>query len=166
MSTWPVPDRPGPPTAPAGERASLEAWLEYHRTTLLMKCAGLTPRQLVERSCPPSDLSLLGLVRHMADVEAWFHDFDGLPRDPYFQNPDPEVDAAFEDADPALADADLATYLGALERSRAAVAGRSLDEMFDGYSLRWIYQHMIEEYARHNGHADLIRERIDGAVGD
>src|SRR4051794_30619151 len=75
-TTWPTPDRAPVPTVPDGERHSLESWLEYHRTTLLLKCAGLTPEQLVLRSCEPSTLSLLGLVRHMADVEAWLLDFE------------------------------------------------------------------------------------------
>ena len=78
MSTWLAPDRRRTPRVP-DERTSLESWLEYHRATLLIKCAGLTADQLVTRSCPPSPLSLLGLVRHMAEVEAWFHVFDAKP---------------------------------------------------------------------------------------
>lgn len=169
MPAWPAPERTNPPTV-IDERGSLESWLDYHRTTLLLKCAGLASDQLVMRSCPPSNLSLLGLVRHMADVEAWLHDFDREPRDSYFGD-EPDRDVHFDDADPARADDDLATFLMAVERSRKAVSGVPLDALSpddsDGpYSLRWIYQHMIEEYARHNGHADLLRERIDGSVGD
>jgi Protein of unknown function (DUF664) len=81
MSSWPAPERQKTPRV-TDERTSLETWLEYHRTTLLVKCAGLTPDQLVTRSCPPSALSLLGLVRHMAEVESWFHVFDGGPLPP------------------------------------------------------------------------------------
>jgi uncharacterized damage-inducible protein DinB len=170
MPSWDAPERLDTPTVPDGERESLDAWLEYHRATLLIKCAGLTPEQLARRSCPPSTLSLLGLVRHMADVEAWFHDFDGQPVDGIY-TAQPDRDVHFDDVDPAHADDDLANLQWAVRRSRAAVAGRSLDDISpDGgdvpYSLRWIYQHMIEEYARHNGHADLLRERIDGATGD
>jgi hypothetical protein len=173
MSNWAVPDRADTPQTPADERTSLEAWLEYHRATLLLKCAGLEPEQLAIRSCSPSNLSLLGLVRHMTNVEPWFHDFDGQKYDevPCTSCGD-RRDCDFECADPANADADLAFYLASVERSRAAVAGRGLDEISPAddngqpVSLRWVYQHMIEEYARHNGHADLIRERIDGATGD
>jgi hypothetical protein len=154
-----------------GERASLDAWVDFHRATLLMKCAGLEPEQLANRSCPPSTLSLLGLVRHLTEVEGWFHDFDDLPiGDWYSTDDDPE--GAFDSVDPSRADEDLATYYASIERARAAVRDRGLDEISpepdDGrpVSLRWIYHHMIEEYARHNGHADLIRERVDGATGD
>jgi len=169
MSTWPEPERAETPRTPPDERASLETWLDYHRATLLRKCAGLEPEQLAQRSCPPSSLSLLGLVRHMTIVEPWFHDFDDQPAlDLYCSDEWP--DGEFDLVDPARAAEDLAAYRASVERSRAAVAGRSLDDLASGTraptSLRWIYQHMIEEYARHNGHADLIRERIDGATGD
>jgi Protein of unknown function (DUF664) len=169
MSTWPESDRTETPRTPPDERTSLDTWLEYHRATLLKKCAGLTPEQLVLQSCPPSNLSLLGLVRHMTDVEPWFHDFDRKPERDGYATPD-WPDGEFDLVDPANAEADLAAYHASVKRSRAAVAGRSLDELSPGsakpISLRWIYQHMIEEYARHNGHADLLRERIDGVTGD
>jgi hypothetical protein len=169
-----MPTRISPAEAPASERESLEAWLEFHRATLLMKCEGLTPDQLVLASCPPSALSLLGLVRHMTEVEGWFHSFDGGP-DVEF----PDGEDMWQGA-PEHADRDLASYGQSIERARAAVAGLNLDETIGlehwvaddqpreirPTSLRWVYQHMIEEYARHNGHADLIRERIDGVVGD
>jgi hypothetical protein len=167
MSTWPEPDRPDTPRVPPDERTSLATWLDYHRVTLLRKCAGLTPEQLAERSCPPSPLSLLGLVRHMTIVESWFHSFDGLPGlDLYCTDDNPAGD--FELVDPAQAGEDLAAFQASVARSRAAVAGRELDDLVpkEPISLRWVYQHMIEEYARHNGHADLLRERIDGATGD
>ena len=174
MSTWPEVERADAFTGAAleaPERASLETWLEFHRATLLMKCAGLTPEQLVLRSCPPSRLSLLGLVRHMTEVESWFHDFDGDPEiEGYWREDAP--DAAFEDLDPARAAADLAAFHASVARARAAVADDDLDELCpcDGCdepaSLRWVYEHMIEEYARHNGHADLLREAIDGVTGD
>jgi Protein of unknown function (DUF664) len=165
---WPVPARTEAPYV-SRERDSLESWLDYHRATLLLKCAGLTPEQLVIRSCEPSRMSLLGLVRHMAEVESWFHEFDDQPDEfLYYSEGSPE--ACFDDVDPARADTDLAAYQAAAERSRKAAAGRCLDDLIpdDGepVSLRWVYQHMIEEYARHNGHADLLRERIDGVTGD
>jgi hypothetical protein len=170
MAPWPTPDRSYPPQV-VGERDSLEAWVEFHRATLLMKCADLEPEQLAIRSAPPSTLSLLGLVRHLTGVEAWFHDFDGGPEiECYSSEKDP--DACFDAVDPSRAEADLAAYHASIERARAAVEGLSLDEISPApdegrpVSLRWIYLHMIEEYARHNGHADLLRERIDGATGD
>jgi Protein of unknown function (DUF664) len=168
MPPWPLPDRRKTARVPGDERDSLESWLDYHRATLLIKCAGLTPEQLVSRSCAPSPLSLLGLVRHMAEVESWFHAFDGQPAGQFFCSED-RPDADFEDLDPTRADQDLAVYQASVERARAAVIGRGLDDRLSQASqptsLRWVYQHMIEEYARHNGHADLIRERIDGATG-
>jgi hypothetical protein len=167
-------ERITPPTLPASERESLETWLEFHRATLLMKCEGLTPEQLATASCPPSGLSLIGLVRHLSGVEPWFHAFDG--------NADMEL---FEDEDafkPSIehVQRDFANYRASVERARAAAAAHDLDYVIElphwvaddqprvlrPTSLRWVFQHMIEEYARHNGHADLIRERIDGAVGD
>jgi hypothetical protein len=170
MSAWPSPFRTDPPQV-SEDRDSLDAWVDYHRATLLMKCAGLAPEQLVERSCPPSTLSLLGLVRHLTEVESWFHDFDGKPTGDWYST-DEDPDACFNTVDPSRADADLAAYNASVARARAAVKGRDLGEISpepdDGrpVSLRWIYLHMIEEYARHNGHADLLRERIDGATGE
>ena len=105
----------------ADERAMLEAWLDYHRATLLMKCAGLSDE------------------RPEGDIE----DLD-----------DPSPAAVF------------AAYREEVERCRAATTGVPLDQLAGEQSVRWIYLHMIEEYARHNGHADLLRERIDGATGD
>jgi hypothetical protein len=169
-----MPGRIAPSTQPGSERESLEAWLEFHRATLLMKCQGLTPEQLVTASCPPSRLSLMGLVRHLTGVEPWFHDFDG--------EPDMEMFEGEEMFEPSVehVERDLANYRRSVERAQAAAAAHELDDVVAmphwvaddqprevrPTSLRWVYQHMIEEYARHNGHADLIRERIDGTVGD
>jgi hypothetical protein len=167
-------DRTSPATKPGSERESLEAWLEFHRATLLMKCEGLTPEQLATASCPPSRLTLIGLVRHMTGVEPWFHDFDGEPEMEMFEGED-----AFEPSTEHV-QRDFANYRASVERARAAAAAHDLDYVRDmphwvaddqprvlrPTSLRWVYQHMIEEYARHNGHADLIRERIDGVTGD
>jgi Protein of unknown function (DUF664) len=154
------------------ERTMLEAWLQFHRDTLLTKCAGLTEQQLKQRSCPPSSLSLLGLVRHMTDKErGWFrHGFGGENVGPVYYN-DLRQDADFDDVDSADPARDFDTYLAEVAACRAAVASASLDDVFvrrrDGRdsSLRWVYLHMIEQYARHNGHADLLRERIDGVTG-
>jgi hypothetical protein len=155
-----------------------------------MKCGGLTPNQLVQQSASPSNLSLLGLVRHLSGVEAWFHAYDGRPDHQFFWNYLPgasdgfsgvSADRAYDDLARYLAsversrravkdraDDDLASYLASVERSRRAVKDRALDEVAPGEhdTLRWIYLHMIEEYARHNGHADVLRERIDAAIGE
>jgi uncharacterized damage-inducible protein DinB len=173
--SWIAPkvDRPDPPRI-ADERTALDAWLDFHRATLLHKCAGLSPEQLTGRAVEPSSLTLLGLVRHMAEVErAWFRRrFAGEQVDFLYCDTDDNPDGDFDDADPAGAEADFATFNREVELARAAAAGHSLDETFHhayrklDMDLRWVYVHMIEEYARHNGHADLIRERIDGTVGD
>jgi len=153
-----------------GEREMVEGWLEFHRMTLLLKCEGLDDEQRKARPVASSKLSLHGLVRHMAEVERnWF-------QRTLLDNSAPPIwfDPAIEDSelvplDDADWESDLAAWEGECEASRRAAVGRDL-----GYcgtrrgvpcSLRWIYTHMIEEYARHNGHADLIRELVDGAVG-
>jgi uncharacterized damage-inducible protein DinB len=156
----------------AGERQMLEAWLDFHRQTLLAKCAGLTADQLRLRAAPPSNLSLLGLVRHMAEVErGWFRRRVGGEKIdfPYSSEADPEGD--LDRVAEADAEHDLAAYQREIELARQATAGHDLDETFHherynkDISVRWAYVHMVEEYARHNGHADLLRERIDGATG-
>jgi uncharacterized damage-inducible protein DinB len=156
------------------ETTMLVGWLDYHRATLLWKCADLTEQQLKERSVGPSSMSLLGLVRHMTDVErSWFgRTFSGRDRPPlYWSDADPDGD--FDSLD----DDSVAEVFAAFDRevaeSRAAVDGKTPDDLSVAEhhgggrpSLRWICTHMIEEYARHNGHADFLRERIDGATGD
>jgi uncharacterized damage-inducible protein DinB len=168
--TWKAPEveRPGGPlTGP--ERPMLQAFLDWHRATLLYKCAGLTGEQLADRSVPPSGLSLLGLVRHMTEVErVWFRQrFAGEPVDHPFGG---DKTADFERVDPTRAAADYARLTEEFNLADAAVANASLDDTFthnnELMSLRMIYLHMIEEYARHLGHADLLRERIDGATGE
>ncbi|GAA2795490.1 DinB family protein [Kitasatospora paracochleata] len=163
-----------PPYA-ADETTMLTAWLDYHRATLALKCEGLSDEQLRERSTPPSTLSLLGLVRHMAEVEQhWFLSvLDGQdlgPQGLYWTEEDEDGDFnGVDSADPA---ADFAVWREQVELARAAAAGVSLDVVGkkqrrgQDVTLRWILVHMIEEYARHNGHADLLRERIDGATGE
>ena len=150
----------------------LEAWLDWHRSTLAIKCEGLTAEQLRERAVAPSKLSLLGLVRHMAEVESgWFRRClaGEAAGSIYSSKEDPDGDfERIEDADP---DADMKTWLGECEHARAVLAEiGSLDDMGNGrsqaFSVRWVLVHMIEEYARHNGHADFLRERIDGVTGD
>jgi len=168
--TWKPPDveRPGGPTT-GPERPLLQAILDWHRATLLYKCAGLTGEQLAERTVPPSDLSLLGPVRHMTKVErAWFRQrFAGEPVDSPFGD---DKTAEFPRTDPPRAAADYARLTEEFKLTDAAVANASLDEEFtrngELMSLRLIYLHMIEEYARHIGHADFLREQIDGATGE
>ncbi|MFC6157701.1 DinB family protein [Kribbella sp. NPDC058693] len=168
MSTWTTPERPEPPINPVDERSALDDRLDFQRTTLLQKCGGLTPEQLATRSVPPSTLSLLGLVRHLSGVEAWFHEYDDQPDHLYFWDYQPGSTNRSDVVDITRAADDLASYQASVARSRTAVAGLSLDAVSPGedYTLRWIYLHMIEEYARHNGHADFLRERIDGATGE
>jgi uncharacterized damage-inducible protein DinB len=151
----------------------LSAWLDFQRATLALKCAGLSDDQLRQQAVPPSRLSLLGLVRHMAEVErAWFRRrFAGQPELGYVHCSDEFPDGDFDFAEPGGAGADLASYVAECALAREAAAGRSLEETFAGrrgesIDLRWVYQHMIEEYARHNGHADFLREQIDGVTGD
>ena len=156
----------------ADERATLDGLLEWHRATFVWKCAGLTGEQLARRPVPPSSLSLLGLIRHLTDTErAWFRRrVGGLPLPEAYARPD-RPEAAFEDADPVSAEADLARLTGEWELARQAVAGVPLEATFEhesrgALSVRWVYGHMIAEYARHLGHADLIRESIDGVTGE
>lgn len=173
--TWTAPPVPRPDVPTVGdERLLLEAHLDSLRHTVLAKCAGLTAEQLRLRSVPPSGLTLLGLVRHLTEVERnWIRQrFAGDARVPdlYYTREAPDTD--FDDIDRADAEADLAAYRSELDAVRAVLAGRSLDETYADpvrgteISLRWIYLHLIEEYGRHAGHADLIRERIDGSTGD
>ena len=154
-----------------GEREMLERWLDFQRTTLLMKCEGLDDAGSQARPVPTSKLSLHGLVRHMGEVERnWFRRTlleDAEVPDIWAQ---PGVEDSelvpLEDAD---WEADLAAWQAECAASREAARRFGLDgtglRHGQPCSLRWIYVHMIEEYARHNGHADLIREMIDGAVG-
>jgi len=173
--TAPVVDRPhGPNIAP--ERVAMETLLDYHRATLLWKCSGLTGEQLAARTVPTSTMSLLGLVRHLADVErSWFRRrVAGEAIEPLFWS-DASPDGDFDDLDPAGAEADFATYAAEVEAAREVLAARDYDDTFvtrhsDGteetIDIRTLVLHMIEEYARHNGHADLLREAIDGTTGE
>jgi uncharacterized damage-inducible protein DinB len=156
----------------AGERESLDGFLNWYRGTLLFKCSGLTAEQLAERAIPPSNLSLLGLIRHLAEVErGWFRRRVDAQEIERLYTPDRDSDADLDAATAASAEADYATYVAELDLCRAAAAGHELEELIylperqRKLSVRWTYLHLIEEYARHCGHADLIRERIDGTRG-
>jgi hypothetical protein len=163
------------PPLVAGERVALEAWLDFQRETLLVKCSGLTAEQLKVHAVPPSGLTLLGLVRHMTDVERWWFRVHGTDQDMVFRYwTEDNLNADFDDLDEPDAPDVLATYWEEVGLARATVRDLDLDHGVPSHGhhpervrdLRWIYIHMIEEYARHNGHADLLRERIDGVTGD
>jgi hypothetical protein len=157
-----------------GERVSLQQWLDYHRATLLMKCAGLTADQLKQRSVPPSRLSLLGLVRHMTEVERWWFRMHAAQEEIGFPYDPDGVGLDFDALDTADAAANLEAFTAECAACDGAVKNKALDDTVPSRGdhpertrdIRWIYVHMIEEYARHNGHADLIREAVDGATGD
>jgi hypothetical protein len=173
MTTWTAPavNRADEPMV-GDERAMLEGWLDYHRQTLLLKAAGLTAEQLKQPAVEPSNLTLLGLIRHMAEVErSWFRTRAAGQDTGHIYCSDDNVDGDFDDVPGADAEADYATFLAEVDLARGAAAGLSLEHEFSttrtpAISLRWVYLHMIEEYARHNGHADFLRERIDGVTGD
>jgi uncharacterized damage-inducible protein DinB len=152
------------------EQEMLRDWLDWHRATLLRKCAGLDAAQLAQRAVPPSDLSLLGLVRHMADTErGWVRQtFKGEQIPDLYYRPEARI-ADFVEAGPATAEEDYRLYRAECLAVDAALDGVKLDGTFTfagiTHSVRWMWQHLVEEYARHNGHADLIRQAIDGSAG-
>lgn len=164
------------PPGRGDERATLLGFLRWQRDTLELKCSGLDAVQLARRAVEPSSMSLLGLVRHMAEVERnWFRRFMAGEEAPRHyrnrDNPDADFDGAV--ADPEVVTEAWETWRAEIEfADRFVAAAADLDvtgavpDAWRGpMSLRWVLVHMIEEYARHNGHADLLRERIDGRVG-
>lgn len=161
------------PPIEADERATVVGWLDFYRATLAIKCEGLTEAQLRTASVPPSPLTLLGLVRHMAEVERnWFRRVlvDEQAPPIYASTPSPEGhDGGFEFGEDASFEEAFATWQSEIAHATTTCASRELDAtspfMGGQVTLRWIYNHMIAEYASHIGHADLIRERIDGATG-
>lgn len=161
------------PPGRAGERETLLGFLRRQREALEWKCAGLGPGELARRSVEPSALSLLGLVRHLTDVErGWIRGrIAGDVTAPLYWRADDE-DAALHEAEgtPACVDqAWKAFHETAAWTDRFVSEAASLDLTCEDHrgprSLRWVLMHLVEEYARHLGHADLLRERIDGAVG-
>jgi hypothetical protein len=167
---WPVPRMVVIPRA-ADELTMLKAYLDHYRETLELKCSGLPPARMSERSSPPSTMSLHGLVRHLAGVERWWFaiHFAGLDLPMlHYSDDDPDQDFDSLDGDPLAA---LEEWRAECERSRGIVDGASgLDdvgalERNGSYTLRWLMLRTIAEYAQHCGHADLLREAIDGAVG-
>ena len=154
----------------------LESWLDFHRETLALKCSSLTDDQLRLTAAAPSSMTLLGLVQHLAEVERnWFRRvFAGEDLPPVFG---PGSGDGFALRPERKGDEVVAVWRAEIARGRELIADASLDDSGrlseeeaghvgdQGVSLRWIMVHMIEEYARHNGHADLLRERIDGVTG-
>ncbi|MCP2321500.1 putative damage-inducible protein DinB [Hamadaea flava] len=151
-----------------GERELLTTMLDNHRATLMWKCAGLTDDQLRLRAVEPATLSLIGLVRHLTGVEeGWLAEWDGREPTVIYEG----YDASFNDVDSADVAAGLAAWRAKVDESRRIVAARTLADVLrysDGseVTMRYVLAHLIEEYARHNGHADLLRQRIDGATGE
>jgi uncharacterized damage-inducible protein DinB len=171
MAAEPFPPRIGPPVT-AGERETLRAFLDYQRATLAMKCHGLSDDELRRQSSPPSALSLLALVRHMAEVErTWFRRvIDG--EDVAFVWSDQGDYQVAYDARTATRSEAFAAWETEVARSRdIEAAAPSLDvtghfaRWDEDVSLRLVMVHVLLEYARHNGHADFLREAIDGTVG-
>ncbi len=169
--TIPMPERREPDLT-AVERPLLAGFLDYYRDTLASKCAGLSAEQLAERAVPPSPLSLLGLVRHMGEVECgWFRRFNGEQvAHRYYTDDNPDGDFLDAAADPAQVEDAYGYWQDEIAHARDVTSAHALDDTFtrrgEIISLRWILVHMIEEYARHCGHADFLRERIDGSTGD
>jgi len=153
------------------EKDMLAAFLDYHRATLLHKVAGLSDAEL-RRSFVPSGTNLLGLVKHLAYVERWWFQAVFAGRDAPFPWSESDPDADFRVEPGETAAEIIALYQQESRASREIVRHGSLDDVAkrpdarEPFTLRWIMIHMIEETARHNGHADLLRELIDGATGE
>ena len=168
---WADDTRTTPPLV-GDEREILTAYLDWHRQTFELKCSGVPPERLSDKGIPPSGLSLHGLARHLAGVERWWFRTQFAGEDVpmlYYSDDDPNQDFDALDGDPAEA---FAVWREECARSRQIVAAASsLDQTGthaatgNPISLRRVMVHLIAEYARHNGHADLLRERIDGATG-
>ena len=164
-------ERIGPPSI-AGEREMLRSFLDFHRATLAMKCDDLSDEELRRQASPPSTLSLLGLVRHMAEVErTWFRMVINGETLPLVWSDERDYQAAYDATGATRAEAFDAWQAEVEHSRRIELAAESLD--VTGYSARWeeevslrlVMLHLIHEYARHNGHADLLREAVDGTVG-
>ncbi|MGW6054999.1 DinB family protein [Streptomyces sp. NPDC055189] len=154
------------------ERETLRAFLDYHRATLAMKCEGLADEELRQQSMPPSTLSLLGLVRHMAEVErAWFRRVFDDNDAPMLWSEKVDFQAAYDASDSTRGEA-FAAWEAEVENSRRIERAADSFER-TGYQPRWgkdvslrmVMVHVLMEYGRHNGHADFLREGVDGAVG-
>jgi uncharacterized protein DUF664 len=172
--------------ATADERTVLTCFLDWHRGALARTCGGLSDEQLRLHAVPSSNVTLLGLLRHLAGVERWYFQAviaGNFPGSLYTATDD--VDEDFNDLDAATGESTFAIWREEVEQSRriaaelplehvgtvpidpvAEAAGTAHPTAGRRYSLRWVLTHMIDEYARHNGHADLVREAIDGQTGE
>jgi Protein of unknown function (DUF664) len=164
----PADNRTEPP-ADADERDLLVGWLEFHRSTLARKCAGLSEEQLRRCPVPPSSLSLIGLVRHLTEIERLYlrHGFAGEPLSPLLYVGDDEPEGDFDLLDDVAGS--MATWHEHVAAAREHVAAApDLDARGarSPETLRWVLAKVGQEYARHNGHADLLRQVIDGATGE
>lgn len=167
-----IPDeRPDPPYLDV-DRPALEVWLELYRQTLPLKVGGLTAEQLCRRSVPPSALSLIGVVRHLSKVERYWFGNIAAGTAGAFLYCDSDPDGDFNGIDPSTALVDLHRHAEEVATARLHAAKiTDLDHPLPGLrhgepvNLRWVLLHMIEEYARHLGHVDLLREAIDGSTG-
>ncbi|SBT40113.1 DinB family protein [Micromonospora auratinigra] len=164
-------ERIGPPLR-GGERETLRAFLDFHRATLALKCEGLTDDELRRPASPPSTLSLLGLVRHMAEVErAWFRRIIDGQDVPLVWSDSFDFQQAYDTTDADVAEAFEAwrrevEHARRIEREAESLDVTAWNERWEeDVSLRLVMLHMIHEYARHNGHADFLREAVDGTVG-
>lgn len=161
-------ERLSPPFV-AGEKEMLCAFLDYQRATLLLKVDGLSDEDL-RRVIVPSGWSLLGLVKHLAQVEAWWFQTCFMGREVVFPWDEDDPNADFRIEPEETTEQILSLYEEQVGISQGIVADAALEDMVrgphrPGRSLRWVLMHMIEEVARHNGHADVVRELIDGSVG-
>ena len=153
------------------ERTTLLAFLAWQRATFEGKCAGLSAAQLRERAAPPSTLSLLGLARHLADVErGWLRRTLGGENAGNLFSSEANPDGDFDNVDGADVGEAFTAWRREREHGDRVIAAHRLDDVATQrtgrqVSMRWILTHLVEEYSRHNGHADLLRQRIDGAVG-
>jgi len=172
--TWTTPDVRRPERVSVAEESeALAASLDFQRATFLYKCGGLTGEQLTMRPVGRSTLSLLGLARHLAGVERWWfrNHFGGEKDLPWVFFTEDNLEGDFDDGTAESAQGDFEILYRETAAARALTEGRSPDDTFrrpngELADLRWLFLYMIEEYARHNGHADLVREHIDGRTGD
>ena len=169
-----VAERVDPPYE-ADEKSMLLAYIDFHRATLRWKCEKLTPEQLATRAVATSTLSLLGIVRHLAEVERnWADRVEQVPKRPgiYFTEAEPDLDFDGAVADPEVVRQAWADWQAEIEHTREVAQRTPLEATFthertgEVISHRWVLIHMVEEYARHNGHADFLREAIDGTTGE
>jgi hypothetical protein len=157
------------PPPSASEKATLEAFLDYHRQTVVMKCAGLSEEEL-RRPMVVSGTSMLGIVKHLGFVERWWFQEVFAARDVEFLRNEDDPDAEFRIDEHETAESVFDFYMQECDKSRTIVAEATLDDVAGNSksvrSLRWILVRMLEETARHNGHLDILREMIDGTTGE